>query len=214
MWCLEHKYEKRPKFKHLREVVLRERSTHLKYKSDFVLDPNKKFPSVSQKPIKKVVKKPKAKVFSLRDFGIQSNIEFKREKSMKEIPQIQNFNFKKKEPEESFVEDFVIEPVETEETEDLEESEKSKERSLEQINGFNNDYSTEKKPNFSKFRYKQKIFDESQDVYYREIKKEGFINYKSVRSVANGKQEEELFGNGVHINGHPLQARFIKSSHE
>jgi hypothetical protein len=181
-------------------MIVQQRNKKKEFYSQFRSNTLKKFPTIEKKPVKFV---PKKKVVSMRDFSVVSNVQFNRQKTFEEPP-LQFSNFYKKKEESVIEEDFVIEPEIVYKTEeDLKES-----------IPFDNNFSSEPvmQP-ISQYRYKQKIFDESKDIYYKKIKTEGLINYKNIggKGVTQDKRDFELqseYGEQV------MPKRFIRASVE
>lgn len=151
-----------------------------------------------------------------------SNFEYKRERSIKEIPlefsaiptnlkESVHESIKEEEPE-----DFVIEPEINKKTVNVID---------ESTTPFGNDFSSEVPvhPVFtnsevpvepiSKYRYKQKIFDESKEIYYREMKNEGLINYKNIGGKGT-TQEKQIFELQSQYEDQSVPKRYIKASVE
>ena len=204
LWCLEHKYNKRPKFKDLRSMIIKYRNKDKKQKFEFRRGNTRNFDINKKKRTR-----PKPSVQSMKNFGIQSNIMYKKDITSESNRDVlvesifQNLVDEKEFKTEPVKEDFVIEPVNI-----TEESIKEDKNS----GPFGNDYESVKEPAMK--RYKQKIFEESQDIYYREVKKEGLVNYKTLGSQFL-KKEGDFGFEMIDNNGtEELPERYIRAKHE
>lgn len=218
LWCLEHKYNRRPKFRDLYNAILASKSENKHKFKIFRSNTTKKFPKVTTGGRKLVPIKKKA---SWRDLTISSNFVYQKDMSLREIPKPSSTVFLKKEEPQVYSdleeEDFVVQP---EIKQSMEESYFQSEVMLEKSEvllekpPFNNDFSGDPPSSIKKSRYRQTIFDESQDIYYREVKKEGLVNYNSLGEGNRGSYSKgnlEMTSSQV---GMPLPRRYIKAKHE
>jgi hypothetical protein len=186
-------------------MIINERNRNKKYKQDFRNGSIQNFNISVKKKRKPKPKRRNIQVQSMRDFAIESNINFKKDKTVDD--NLTQSLFKKVAPEEEYIEepepaeevDFKIEPVYEEKP-------------------FGNDFDSPKKSSIKKYQYRQKIFEESQDIYYREVKQKGLINYKTLGSKFLKKEGSN--GNGmfetipIDDDYHELPKKYIKAEIE
>lgn len=225
LWCLEHKYSDRPKFKDLHFKIMQSKRENRKNFKHFRSNKNFKFPKI-QLGGRKL--SPSRRIESMRELSIQSHSDFQHKSIPSEPPNLTSVFLKKKESEtvSQAREDFVVQAESKQSVQKLSFKSEVKQatrgsrvaqenqffsENVDQtyVKPFDNDYSGDKLSSVKKKRTQQKIFDESQDIYYRELKNEGVINYHSLGTGPQGKLEMRSSQVGI-----PPSRRFIRASHK
>lgn len=234
LWCLEHSYDRRPKFLDLRSMIIQHKHNNQEQMRLFRSGTMEKFPKVQTHGR---AFNPKKKTFSAQNMSIQSNIIFQKDKSLVMLPQVQSEVFKKQSvPEKQIAiysdnkeeEDFKLQseliPSEDFSEEYLEKEkegvqknlnkEKSEDKRTDDFQVFDSNYSDAKASTIKRFRHRQKIFDESQDIYYREVKKEGLINYDLGENLGAKDHHKGHYERQTSKMRSHMPRRYIKASHE